>query len=125
MAAPANTSRARNARRKRLGKRKTHPSATNANIKQRRKERNQKVVMEFLAPGCIVCGITDLRVLNCAHKIAKEKLHNISNLVSRGMGINLLMVELEKCEPMCLNHHAIKDNLNNLPKLAIIKEVEA
>jgi predicted HNH restriction endonuclease len=54
-----------------------------------------------------MCGNTDYRVLQFHHVNPKEKLYNVSAMVSRGMDVVSILKEIEKTIVLCSNCHLI------------------
>jgi hypothetical protein len=77
-----------------------------ARIRQRRQEvteRNQRLVLEYLADHpCVDCGESDPIVLEFDH--LRDKRANISALTRNGESWRLLE-EIAKCEVRCANCH--------------------
>lgn len=57
------------------------------------------------ATGCVDCGTLDLRVLQSDH-IRGSKERNIADMMRKPLV--RLFAELDKCEPVCANCHAIR-----------------
>lgn len=71
----------------------------------RRKERCRNYLADILMKAkCIDCGITDPVVLEFDHRDASVKYRDISLLSNQG-SIELLKVEVEKCDIVCANCH--------------------
>lgn len=62
---------------------------------------------------CVVCGNTDIRVLVMHHRNPQEKKIEISASL-QGRKLKIILAEIEKCDVMCANCHAIL-HYNNLP----------
>lgn len=71
-----------------------------------RKIRIREMKEERLAAGCVDCSITDRRVLNFDHRNPSEKLFNIGT--GFGHSIKSIIAELNKCDVVCRNCHAIR-----------------
>jgi hypothetical protein len=56
---------------------------------------------------CIVCNLQHPAAIEFHHRDEKEKKHTISHMVFNGFDITAIKEELEKCDPMCANHHRI------------------
>ena len=65
------------------------------------------IVREALVGGCVDCGNTDIRVLEFDH-VRGEKIWSVSEMVTRGSGMDVLLAEIAKCEVRCRNCHVIK-----------------
>lgn len=80
-----------------------------------RTERNNKIIArnrEFVLRykkifgKCIDCGIKDYRVLQFDH--TRDKITNISNMVSNASSLQNIKNEIKKCVFRCANCHQIK-----------------
>jgi len=69
------------------------------------KQRIHKIVIESFADGCGVCGETDIRVLEFAHKNKKEKEFSIGTAVGQQLSIVRIKEEIGKCKILCANCH--------------------
>lgn len=78
----------------------------NTAFKKARKERNRKIVSEYLdTHPCVDCGETDQVVLDFDH-VRGDKVNNISNMVlSEVAAVESLIAEIAKCEVRCANDH--------------------
>ena len=56
---------------------------------------------------CVRCGFNDPRALHFHHLDPKNKKKAISNLVSMNYNWETILKEVEKCEVLCANCHAI------------------
>lgn len=73
------------------------------------KKRNLKMVREYkAAKGCQRCGFSDHRALECHHRDPEEKEFSLAAGVQRGLSVARLQDEMEKCEVLCANCHAIE-----------------
>lgn len=72
--------------------------------------RNQKYVNKIkLDNGCIQCGYNDNAVaLQFDHIDRSRKAIAVSTLVNKGMSIELIDIEVAKCQVLCANCHSIK-----------------
>ena len=71
--------------------------------------RNRKYVYEYLAlHPCIDCNITDVRVLEFDHKRRNHKMYRIAELMTQGMSLATIQLEIDKCVVRCANCHRIK-----------------
>lgn len=52
---------------------------------------------------CVDCGETDIVVLDFDHQ--GDKLDEISVLINKGVGLERIRLEIEKCEVVCANDH--------------------
>lgn len=68
------------------------------------KERNIKYVVDYLNLNpCVDCKESDIRVLDFDH--VRGKTRAISQLLNRGVSLNTLQKEIDKCEVRCANCH--------------------
>ena len=82
--------------------------AANDRVKSRRKL-NQQWLINFLSlKQCADCGTGDIRILTFDHIDPSEKHANIADIVSRGMLLKHLIVEVEKCGIVCHNCHMLR-----------------
>lgn len=73
-----------------------------------RRDRARRFVNAYLNDHpCTMCGVDDTRVLQFHHRDPKQKSHNISAMVSRGMSIEDIMVEINKTTILCASCHII------------------
>ena len=71
--------------------------------------RNVRFVRRYLERHpCIHCGITDIRVLHFDHINRDDKKSSISKLKYTTMALSTIKIEIEKCQILCANCHAIK-----------------
>ena len=71
----------------------------------RTKNKRRAFIKDYLLNHpCMDCGLTDLLVLEFDHREPKDKLKNISSLLSGG-SITQIKKELEKCDVVCANCH--------------------
>jgi hypothetical protein len=71
--------------------------------RREKEERNRKIVNEFKASGCSVCGESDLDCLDAHHSDPKTKRFAIAAASSAPAG--RLREELERCVCLCANCH--------------------
>ena len=80
----------------------------NGTSQRHRRDEARRFVNGYLSGHpCTMCGITDPRVLQFHHINPKEKLFNVSNMVSRGMDVISILREIEKTIVLCSNCHLI------------------
>lgn len=74
-------------------------------VRKRRMREIQLFLCEYLSQHpCIVCGETDIRVLDLDH-VRGVKDFDISQAPSRGVSQRRLEDELAKCDALCRNCH--------------------
>ena len=61
--------------------------------------RNKEIVKKIKSQGCKNCGIK--YNLTFHHRNQEEKKYKVSDLVSRGYGLERLMTEINKCDVLC------------------------
>lgn len=72
------------------------------------KRRNQQYVFSYLKLNpCIDCGESDPIVLEFDH-VRGNKLYSIVKMISNGMSVKKLEIEIQKCEVRCANCHRRK-----------------
>lgn len=84
--------------------------------RQRAIERNRKLklnlrklLFEYLSDkSCVICGITDYRVLEFDHINPLSKSFSISQGVHGILSWTKILAEIEKCQILCANCHKIK-----------------
>lgn len=88
--------------------------------KRRRKRVNHKKLeaMRFVKEhkekvGCLHCKIKDPTLLDFHHLEPEKKLYNISEMVKRGMAIDLILDEMAKCIVLCSNCHRKVEGVKN------------
>ncbi len=59
--------------------------------------------------GCKVCGLSDPLKLEFHHRDPVEKLYKIADMVSSGMSVESILVEIAKCDVLCTEHHEEAD----------------
>ncbi len=72
---------------------------------EKSRERNRAYSLAWLSSHpCVDCGESDPVVLEYDH-VSGDKLDNISVMVAKGVGLDLLITEIGKCEVRCANCH--------------------
>jgi len=61
----------------------------------------------FSTHPCIDCGESDPIVLTFDH-VRGEKRDNVSEMIGCGLGLETIKAEIEKCDVVCYNCHAIR-----------------
>lgn len=78
-------------------------------MRQNKKYKNiilQSLCMYLLDNECKDCKNKDIRVLEFDH--LRDKKFNISKMVSRSYSWNTILIEINKCDIICRNCHAIR-----------------
>lgn len=74
----------------------------------KRGKANLAIVQQYKAEkGCYVCGMKDHRALQLHHSDPSTKDGNVSDMIVRKFGINVIMTEVAKCNVICANCHQI------------------
>ena len=73
----------------------------------RRRERNQQWLVNFMVGKSCECGIDDIRVLTFDHTDPSNKSYNVADIVSKGMKLEYLIEEVQKCRILCHNCHML------------------
>lgn len=72
-------------------------------------EQNKRRLLDFLSRNpCVDCGEADVRVLEFDHMINFTKKSNVSDMLRNGSSWGSILVEIQKCEVVCANHHRIR-----------------
>lgn len=72
----------------------------------RHKQILQEVVeSHLLSNPCVDCQETDMIVLDFDHVDPSQKEHSISKIITRGMSLEKLLKEIDKCVVRCANCH--------------------
>src|SRR5687768_5361247 len=58
--------------------------------------------------GCIRCGFANPRALQFHHRDPSQKTLEIANCLRQGWGKDRLQSEIDKCDVLCANCHAIE-----------------
>jgi hypothetical protein len=76
------------------------------NVARRRRSqdflRNHKSKCE-----CISCGTNNPDLLHFHHRNPNEKSGNVSTMANKGISINTIKKEIDKCDPLCANCHIL------------------
>lgn len=76
------------------------------NIKKRKEARHY--LMSVLSKAkCADCSIADLRVLEFDH-VRGKKFNNISTMIAGGYSVDMIKIEIAKCDIVCANCHRIR-----------------
>lgn len=87
-----------------------NPEKYEARKKQITKRKNEGVekVREYRKTQvCLQCGFSDWRAIDFHHREPSDKEITIAEMVTRGWSWTRMLIELEKCDPLCRNCHAI------------------
>lgn len=76
-------------------------------IHERRKQLSILVKEYKATKSCIRCGFSDPRAIDFHHRDADEKEADIARMYQKGWGWERMQRELDKCDPLCRNCHAI------------------
>ena len=73
-----------------------------------RRLRNQQYMVDYMVgKACQTCGIDDPRVLTFNHRDPTEKYASVSDLVCRGLALDKIISEIQKCDIECHNCHML------------------
>lgn len=73
------------------------------------RERVRQNLWDYLVQHpCIVCGVSDPRVLEFAHRDASTKLDDVAQMVSRAVSWERIYAEIQKCDVKCANCHRLQ-----------------
>lgn len=66
----------------------------------------RRFIWDYLSNNpCIICGESDPIVLEFDHREPSEKIGSISNMISNGIGLDKVLLEINKCDVLCSNCH--------------------
>lgn len=86
----------------------SHPGRRRENTKRFKKRIQAKVDAIKLERGCTDCGYNQHpRALQFDH-VRGEKVENVSRMVLMALSWERIQAEIEKCEVVCANCHAIR-----------------
>lgn len=79
----------------------------------------QFILDKLKVSECKDCGNNDIRVLEFDHLPEFKKEYNISDMLKSSLSINLIEIEMNKCDIVCANCHRIRsiirqDNYRNI-----------
>jgi len=77
-----------------------------SNLAVLKEEVRSKVVEHLRSNPCVQCGEIDLLKLEFDH--LRDKKFNISDGIKNGFGWEKLKEEIDKCQTLCANCHAVK-----------------
>ena len=70
-------------------------------------EANRNYVYQYLlSHPCVICGETDIVVLQFDH--LGDKISTISEIMRKGWSLETLKLEIDKCQVLCANDHLRK-----------------
>jgi hypothetical protein len=87
-----------------IGRRRERHKANKENARQRARE---FIAAYFATHSCVNCGESDPIVLTFDH-VRGEKRNNVADMVRDGLGVESIKDEIEKCEVVCFNCHALR-----------------
>jgi len=71
-----------------------------------KRTRYRQFIWDYLSENpCIVCGEGDPIVLEFDHRDPSEKDFTVSEMIHKGIGIELIKSEIKKCDILCSNCH--------------------
>lgn len=76
-------------------------------IRDRVKEIRIKISEYRMSKSCIYCGFDDHRAIDFHHRDPSEKNIAVARIASRGWSWERVEEELDKCDPVCRNCHAV------------------
>ena len=76
-------------------------------IKEREHQIRDRIREYRKTKVCVQCGFSDYRAIDFHHRDATQKDATPSDMYKKGWGWSRILLELEKCDPMCRNCHAI------------------
>lgn len=99
-----------------LSCRKKYDAKRYQKIKKKRykqtKDRRKKLTKwyrKLKSHPCTDCGMTfHPAAMQFDHTSSEDKRNNVANLVSMGLGKKTVLAEIEKCDLVCANCHAIR-----------------
>ena len=71
-----------------------------------RKIRSERKIMLLSGKVCERCGFDDIRALEFHHRDPSQKEYTVGTLMTKGL--ERLLKEVNKCEIICANCHAIE-----------------
>jgi hypothetical protein len=86
--------------------RQTHKRRWNQQRDQRCRVRNRKYLIGYkTSHPCVDCGESRSWCLDFDHRNPIEKKFEINDYASKGRNLELLIIEIEKCDVRCANCH--------------------
>lgn len=74
----------------------------------RGRQRRKDVVVAYLEDHpCIRCGFDDPRALEFHHREPSTKVSEVARMVNKQRPIGEILEEIQKCDVLCANCHAI------------------
>lgn len=82
----------------------------NANLRNKKlKDKLRHQMMQYLSDkSCVICGVSDPRILEFDHINPKMKSFSISRAITNVLSWETILNEIEKCQVLCANCHKIK-----------------
>src|SRR5437588_7676917 len=92
---------------------KTYRRLQCQNCKQARKNARRKNIRRWLDEykkrlACERCGFADFRALEFHHTDHSQKDFNVADMLRRGVAIQTIKREIDKCAVLCSNCHQIE-----------------
>ena len=82
-------------------------TARRKQIKERERELRRRVQEYRVGKTCVRCGFADHRAIDFHHRDPLQKEVKIAELYRKGWSWERMRLELDKCDPLCRNCHAI------------------
>jgi len=90
--------------------------------REMRQAEAREIARKWRSQGCCVCGESNPCCIDAHHKDQREKSVNIATLVNMGLKPEVVVLELNKCIPICANcHRKYHDNSDKV----VVEKVEA
>jgi len=73
--------------------------------RERRNEKKELLSEKKSEEGCYFCGLENPVCLDFHHKNSEEKKESVSRMADKDYSVELIELEIEKCEVICANCH--------------------